>query len=57
VPERRAELTTEGGLEVARNLERVAQACRDLKGVGIRVSLFIDAERAQHRRAGDAGRR
>ena len=55
VPERRAELTTEGGLEVARNLERVRQACRDLKGVGIRVSLFIDADPVQIDAAGEAG--
>jgi pyridoxine 5-phosphate synthase len=55
VPERRAELTTEGGLEVARNFERVAQACRDLQGAGIRVSLFIDAEPAQIDAAREAG--
>ena len=55
VPERRAELTTEGGLEVARNFERVAQACRDLEGAGIRVSLFIDAEQAQIDAARAAG--
>ena len=47
VPERRAELTTEGGLDVARNFKRVARACRDLGAAGIRVSLFIDAEKAQ----------
>jgi len=55
VPERRAELTTEGGLDVARNLERVAQACRDLGGAGIRVSLFIDPEREQIAAAREAG--
>ena len=47
VPERREELTTEGGLDVVRNVDRVAQACRDLKSAGIRVSLFIDPERDQ----------
>lgn len=47
VPERRAELTTEGGLDVAANLKRVQHACRDLAAAGIRVSLFIDAEPAQ----------
>ncbi len=47
VPERRAELTTEGGLDVARSFDRVRQACRDLRGAGIRVSLFIDADTAQ----------
>ena len=55
VPERRAELTTEGGLEVARNFERVRQACRDLKGADIRVSLFIDADPAQIDAARAAG--
>lgn len=47
VPERRAELTTEGGLDVAGALKRVERACRDLGAAGIRVSLFIDAERKQ----------
>jgi len=55
VPERRAELTTEGGLDVAHNFERAAQACRELKDAGIRVSLFIDAERAQIDAAREAG--
>ncbi len=55
VPERRAELTTEGGLEVARNFERVAQACRDLAAADIRVSLFIDADHAQIDAACEAG--
>jgi pyridoxine 5-phosphate synthase len=47
VPERRAELTTEGGLDVAGNLKRVTQACRDLAAAGIRVSLFINADARQ----------
>jgi len=47
VPERRAELTTEGGLDVAGALKRVGHACRDLGAAGIRVSLFIDADRKQ----------
>jgi len=55
VPERRAELTTEGGLEVAHNFERVSEACRALKGAGIRVSLFIDADDAQIDAAREAG--
>jgi len=42
VPERRAELTTEGGLDVVRHYRRVARACRELSAAGIRVSLFID---------------
>jgi pyridoxine 5-phosphate synthase len=55
VPERRAELTTEGGLDVARDLKRVEGACRELGGVGIRVSLFIDAKPAQIDAAASAG--
>ncbi len=47
VPERRAELTTEGGLDAAGALRRVGRACRELAAAGIRVSLFIDAERRQ----------
>lgn len=47
VPERRAELTTEGGLDVAGQPERIGEACRRLADAGIRVSLFIDPEPAQ----------
>ncbi|MBM3356967.1 MAG: pyridoxine 5'-phosphate synthase [Betaproteobacteria bacterium] len=47
VPEKRAELTTEGGLDVAGNLEHVKRACRDLADAGVRVSLFIDANALQ----------
>jgi pyridoxine 5-phosphate synthase len=47
VPERRAELTTEGGLDVRAQFKLVRDACRDLAEQGIRVSLFIDADRAQ----------
>jgi pyridoxine 5-phosphate synthase len=55
VPERRAELTTEGGLDVARNFKRVERACRDLGAAEIRVSLFIDAEADQIDAARRAG--
>jgi pyridoxine 5-phosphate synthase len=55
VPERRAELTTEGGLDVARNLASAQRACQDLKAAGIRVSLFIDADRLQIEAAVAAG--
>jgi len=55
VPERREELTTEGGLDVAGNFARVKQACRDLAQAGIRVSLFIDADTAQIDAAREAG--
>lgn len=47
VPERRAELTTEGGLDVAGQPERIAAACRRLADDGIRVSLFIDPDPTQ----------
>ena len=55
VPERREELTTEGGLDVARYFEQVQHACRRLAEAGIRVSLFIDARDAQVDAAARAG--
>jgi pyridoxine 5-phosphate synthase len=55
VPERREELTTEGGLDVAGQRERVTAACRRLAEAGIRVSLFIDADPDQIRAARDCG--
>lgn len=47
VPERRQELTTEGGLDVAGQEERMARVVRALTEGGIRVSLFIDPEPEQ----------
>ena len=47
VPERRAERTTEGGLDAARQRETLRVAVGQLAGAGIRVSLFIAAESAQ----------
>ena len=47
VPEKRAELTTEGGLDVAGNLHRLQQACEQLAAAGIEVSLFIDPDETQ----------
>jgi pyridoxine 5-phosphate synthase len=47
VPERREELTTEGGLDVATQQVRIRDACQRLSEAGIRVSLFIDPEPAQ----------
>src|SRR5262249_47470598 len=47
VPEKREELTTEGGLDVMGQRERVAAAARRLHAAGINVSLFIDPEPAQ----------
>ena len=55
VPERRMELTTEGGLDVVSQFERVRDACQLLGGSGIRVSLFIDADSAQIDAAKAAG--
>ncbi|MCF8998159.1 pyridoxine 5'-phosphate synthase [Acinetobacter nectaris] len=47
VPERRQELTTEGGLDVVSQLEKVRAATRVLKEAGCDVSLFIDADEKQ----------
>ena len=47
VPERREERTTEGGLDVAGQREQIARAVAQLRGAGIRVSLFIAADPAQ----------
>jgi pyridoxine 5-phosphate synthase len=55
VPERREELTTEGGLDVAGQAARVAEACARLAAAGIRVSLFIDADPRQVEAAARAG--
>ena len=55
VPERREEVTTEGGLDVIRYFDEVEAAVRQLKGEGIRVSLFIDADAAQIAAAAQTG--
>ncbi|MEO1750305.1 pyridoxine 5'-phosphate synthase [Thiofaba sp. EF100] len=47
VPERREELTTEGGLDVLGQEARMKEACARLAEAGVRVSLFIDADPAQ----------
>lgn len=47
VPERREELTTEGGLDVVANQAHLRDFCGQLAAAGVRVSLFIDAEPAQ----------
>lgn len=47
VPEKREELTTEGGLDVAGQLERIRAATQQLTAVGCEVSLFIDPDFAQ----------
>jgi len=55
VPERREELTTEGGLDVAGQPHKLRDACARLAGEGIRVSLFIDPEPLQLEAAVAAG--
>ena len=55
VPERREDLTTEGGLDVAGQLSRVREACDRLAGADVRVSLFIDADIVQVNAAAEAG--
>ncbi|MEC4087416.1 pyridoxine 5'-phosphate synthase [Pseudoalteromonas rubra] len=55
VPEKREELTTEGGLDVIANKEKVAQAVDRLADAGIKVSLFIDADPKQIDAAKETG--
>jgi pyridoxine 5-phosphate synthase len=55
VPEKREELTTEGGLDVLANMGHLKDYCAELKQAGTRVSLFIDAELAQIDAAREAG--
>jgi pyridoxine 5-phosphate synthase len=47
VPEKRDEITTEGGLDVVGQRAQLADACSQLKSAGVRVSLFIDPDRRQ----------
>lgn len=55
VPERRTEVTTEGGLDVVGHFDRVRDACQRLGEQGIRVSLFINADHRQIEAAVAAG--
>lgn len=55
VPERREELTTEGGLDVAEQKSRISEACARLALAGVRVSLFIDADPDQVAAAAECG--
>lgn len=55
VPERRAEITTEGGLNVVGHFQQVNAAVKQLQAEGIRVSLFIDADPEQIKAAAEAG--
>lgn len=55
VPEKRAELTTEGGLDAAGNTAYLKDYCASLRAAGVRVSLFIDAEPRQLEAAVEIG--
>ena len=55
VPERREELTTEGGLDVRKYFDSIKRACEQCDAAGIRVSLFVDAEAGQIEAAHLAG--
>ncbi len=55
VPEKRTEVTTEGGLDVAGQAAPIADACRRLAAGGIRVSIFIDPDVGQVEAAARAG--
>lgn len=55
VPERREELTTEGGLDVAGQGDKMKDACARLADAGVCVSLFIDAEEKQLEAAVESG--
>jgi pyridoxine 5-phosphate synthase len=55
VPENRAELTTEGGLDVLSQMDKIRDACARLADADIRVSLFIDPDVAQLDAAVEAG--
>src|SRR5699024_10368989 len=57
VPERREELTTEGGLDVIKEFEAVSAAVSRLHDAGIRVSIFIDPDEDQIKTAAKAGAR
>lgn len=55
VPEKREEITTEGGLDVASNREELATTIKRLQSAGIRVSLFVDPALEQIDAAGELG--
>ena len=57
VPERREEVTTEGGLDVATDLQRIRAACERLQAHGSDVSLFIDPDPVQIQAAAETGAR
>ena len=55
VPEKRRELTTEGGLNLIKNHKKVLLAVEKLKKAGIKISLFIDPLKSQIKAAKDLG--
>lgn len=55
VPEKREELTTEGGLDVAAHQDHIREAVRQLKDAGIYISLFVDAQAGQIQAAAAVG--
>ena len=55
VPEKREEITTEGGLDLSRDPQRIIQVVKQLKGIGAFVSAFIDPEESQIQLAKDQG--
>lgn len=55
VPEKRQEVTTEGGLDVAGQLDKVSEFIRPLIGAGIIVSLFIDPDKDQVKASAKTG--
>ena len=55
VPEKREEVTTEGGLDVAGSVNQVKEAISRMDAAGIAVSLFIDADERQIQAASDCG--
>ncbi len=55
VPEKREEITTEGGLDVRRGLASLTRTVGQLRAAGIRVSMFIEPDADQVRAAADVG--
>lgn len=55
VPEKREELTTEGGLDVVGQRNKIKDACKRLAAAGIEVSLFIDADPKQIQASAEVG--
>jgi len=55
VPEKREELTTEGGLDIVGQKDRVAECVKRLQDVGVRVSLFVDPDERQIAASAEVG--